>query len=204
MEQELISKKDLLDLTGLSYGALYRYKRKGLIPDDWFIRKATFTGQETFFPKAQILERMEQIRNLKEDISLDEMADVLSGQPTHLSIRRDALLPKISPPLQAIVTALGDTEQLQFDALLAIYTAHVALDSGILAVSECAELLQVLLSHQPLDVTSRIVAFRKSGVFFCELVSGTVLGVSEGTALLLNLPLEQRVSQLKTWIKEQS
>lgn len=48
MEEELISKKDLLDETGISYGQLYRWKRKQLIPEEWFIRKSTFTGQETF------------------------------------------------------------------------------------------------------------------------------------------------------------
>ena len=34
MEQELISKKDLLARYGISYGALYRWKRMGLIPED--------------------------------------------------------------------------------------------------------------------------------------------------------------------------
>ncbi len=51
MSGELISKKDLLDLTGISYGQLYRWKWKNLIPEKWFIRKSTFTGQETFFQK---------------------------------------------------------------------------------------------------------------------------------------------------------
>ncbi|MFZ7625597.1 DUF4004 family protein, partial [Bacillus cereus] len=50
MSTDLISKKDLLELTGISYGQLYRWKRKNLIPEDWFVRKSTFTGQETFFP----------------------------------------------------------------------------------------------------------------------------------------------------------
>lgn len=51
MEQDLMSKKELLELTGISYGQLYRWKRKKLIPEEWFIRKSTFTGQETFFPR---------------------------------------------------------------------------------------------------------------------------------------------------------
>ena len=74
MEQELISKKELLEKYGISYGALYRWKRKGLIPEDWFIKKATVTGQETFFPKALICERVELIQNQKDDHSLDELA----------------------------------------------------------------------------------------------------------------------------------
>lgn len=74
MEQELISKKELLEKYGISYGALYRWKRKGLIPEDWFIKKSTVTGQETFFPKALICERVELILNQKDEISLDELA----------------------------------------------------------------------------------------------------------------------------------
>ena len=78
MEQELLSKKELLERYGISYGALYRWKRKGLIPEDWFIKKSTVTGQETFFPKAQICERVELILGQKEDISLDELAGALN------------------------------------------------------------------------------------------------------------------------------
>ena len=74
MEQELISKKELLERYGISYGALYRWKRKGLIPEDWFIKKSTVTGQETFFPKVLICERVEMIMGQKDDLSLDELA----------------------------------------------------------------------------------------------------------------------------------
>lgn len=77
MEQELLSKKELLERYGISYGALYRWKRKGLIPEDWFIKKATVTGQETFFPKTLICERVELILGQKEDITLDELAGQL-------------------------------------------------------------------------------------------------------------------------------
>ena len=76
MEQELISKKELLEKYAISYGALYRWKRKGLIPEDWFIKKSTVTGQETFFPAKLICERVELIQSQKDELSLDE----LSGQ----------------------------------------------------------------------------------------------------------------------------
>jgi DNA-binding transcriptional MerR regulator len=80
MEQELISKKELLELYDISYGALYRWKRKGLIPEDWFIKKSTVTGQETFFPRDLISERIELIKAQKDDISLDELSKRLSTQ----------------------------------------------------------------------------------------------------------------------------
>ena len=74
MGEELISKKELLERYGISYGALYRWKRKGLIPEDWFLKKATVTGQETFFPRELICERVELIQNQKDDFSLDELS----------------------------------------------------------------------------------------------------------------------------------
>lgn len=79
MEQELISKKDLLAKYGISYGALYRWKRMGLIPEDWFLKKAAVTGQETFFPKSLICERVELILG-KKDVSLEALATELNGK----------------------------------------------------------------------------------------------------------------------------
>jgi len=74
MEENLISKKELLERYSISYGALYRWKRKGLIPEDWFIKKATVTGQETFFPRELICERVELIQSQKDDRSLDDLS----------------------------------------------------------------------------------------------------------------------------------
>ena len=80
MEEKLISKKELLERYSISYGALYRWKRKGLIPEDWFIKKSTVTGQETFFPEALVCERVELIKNQKDDILLDELARELNRE----------------------------------------------------------------------------------------------------------------------------
>ena len=77
-DEKLISKKDLLSRYGISYGALYRWKRKGLIPEDWFIKKSSATGQETFFPRQLICERIALIKKQKEDVSLEELSRLLS------------------------------------------------------------------------------------------------------------------------------
>ena len=79
-DESLLSKKELLERYGISYGALYRWKRKGLIPDEWFIKKSTVTGQETFFPEKLICERVELIQSKKEDVLLDELAKEFSGE----------------------------------------------------------------------------------------------------------------------------
>ena len=76
MDERLISKKELLEMFGISYGALYRWKRMGLIPEDWFIRRSTATGQETFFRREQIIPRMEQIT--QRGASLEDLAAELN------------------------------------------------------------------------------------------------------------------------------
>ncbi|MFA6694177.1 MAG: DUF4004 family protein [Bacillota bacterium] len=76
----LISKKDLLKETGISYGQLYRWKREGLIPEEWFIKQSSYTGQETFFPKTQMLNRIRAIQRLKDQYSLEELAKMLSPE----------------------------------------------------------------------------------------------------------------------------
>lgn len=78
MEEELISKKELLERYAISYGALYRWKRMGLIPEGWFLRRATPTGQETFFRRALICPRVELILSNKEHSSLEALAASLA------------------------------------------------------------------------------------------------------------------------------
>ncbi len=79
-EENLVAKKEVLRQTGISYGQLYRWKRKGLIPEAWFVRRSTFTGQETFFPREKILERIERIKSMKDTHPLDDLADVITQQ----------------------------------------------------------------------------------------------------------------------------
>ncbi len=91
-DDRYISKKRVLEEMGISYGQLYRWKRKGLIPEAWFTRRSTFTGQETFFPRDKILERIRQIKEMKEDHPLDDLADVITQQVnTKLEVAFDRL-----------------------------------------------------------------------------------------------------------------
>jgi DNA-binding transcriptional MerR regulator len=77
-DKELITKKELLIETGISYGQLYRWKREGVIPDEWFIKRSSFTGQETYFKRQQILERIEIVKELRSKYSLEDLSKILS------------------------------------------------------------------------------------------------------------------------------
>ena len=74
-----VSKKDLLQETGISYGQLYRWKREGLIPEEWFVKRASYTGQETFFPRERIIERIGVILERKDEKSLEEIRWEIMG-----------------------------------------------------------------------------------------------------------------------------
>lgn len=106
---DLISKKDLLDVTGISYGQLYRWKRENLIPEAWFIKKASYTGQETFFPKDQILDRVKTILELKDTYTLEELSKMLSPENGgHFTAQEVSSIEEIDPAVaQQIVEIWG-------------------------------------------------------------------------------------------------
>ncbi len=91
MTEDMISKKNILERTGISYGQFYRWKRKGLIPDDWIVHRSTRTGQESYLPKAKVLQRIERIQSLKDDNTLSEIADLLSPEIVEKKYERSSL-----------------------------------------------------------------------------------------------------------------
>lgn len=94
-----ISKKELLRETGISYGQLYRWKRQHLIPESWFVKQSSFTGQETFFPRDQVLERIRAIQHLKDQYSLEELSEFFSPSLDKRNYDSEAIarLPGIEP-----------------------------------------------------------------------------------------------------------
>lgn len=106
-EEDLISKRELLEKYGISYGALYRWKRMGLIPEEWFLRRATPTGQETFFHRGQIRPRVELIR-ARGEVSLESLAEELNGERVQKPRRR------------LIVTDRFSTKSFWLDELTAV------------------------------------------------------------------------------------
>lgn len=130
MAEELISKKEVLRLTGISYGQLYRWKRKGLIPEAWFIRKATPTGQETFFPTAKILDRIQRIQELKEERSLDELVRLLAPEAAPGEVRWDTPL-SLSPIGKEAKDLLWKEGGYTFPELLALACGAEAVRRGV-------------------------------------------------------------------------
>ena len=68
----------------------------GLIPEAWFRRRSTFTGQEAFLPRRQVLERIQRILDLKDRYSLEQIAEMFSPDaPLH---RIDKMVRRTTQP----------------------------------------------------------------------------------------------------------
>jgi len=170
VEPELISKKDLLLACGISYGQLYRWKRKGLIPEDWFVRKSAFTGQETFFPREKMIARVERILSMKdEDASLDEIAEAVSSAPLPDTFAREGLLARevvSAPALDLFAERHPGTSDLRFAELVAVAVADTLLRSGdagrdeaLVAIpsADVAERRRILDLCNEADVRARMI-----------------------------------------------
>lgn len=205
MDKDLISKKELLDLTGISYGQLYRWKRKKLIPEDWFIRKSTYTGQETFFPKQSILARIHNIINMKDDLSLDELAgklsDTSSFTSTVLTTEEVGSRNIVSLTTLRKFGGLSSKEgKHTFDQLIHLFTVDYLLSRGELSLDE-AELLFQTLAEKTERFEGKgwdLFFIRKMGVTsFIMALSPTELVFDEGVRLIAKLSLGDLIEQLK-------
>ena len=203
MEEDLISKKDLLELTGISYGQLYRWKRKGLIPDEWFIRKSTFTGQETFFPRSKVLSRIYRIKDMKEDVSLDDLAEVFSPAPDDVTIQPEDLVQRdivSKEGLSAFLDQCDHSGTLGFEQILSAYATDRIIRSGDVALPEAQIVLQVMrqaqaeFKSQPYD----LFLMRKMGVFTCFAASLPCnIALDESARLIMKLNMTALIEELK-------
>ncbi|SHI21119.1 Protein of unknown function [Sporobacter termitidis DSM 10068] len=175
MEEELISKKELLDATDISYGQLYRWKRKGLIPEDWFIKKSSFTGQETYFPRQKVLSRIEKIKSMKEDVSLDELADVFTPTLSEVALDHGEIVSRgiaSAEVLRIFLEEGGGGEMLSFPDLAALFLLNRLIVAGDIGLEEGKTLLDVMTEAAGALGLEACEVFltRKLGVFSCFIV----------------------------------
>ncbi|MDF2717032.1 MAG: hypothetical protein K0R28_3957 [Paenibacillus sp.] len=203
MEQELISKKELLELTGISYGQLYRWKRKQLIPEQWFVRKSTFTGQETFFPKQSILARIDKIKNMKDDLSLDELADVFSPVADGLSMTKHELLERnivSKTSLELHGQSFTDGPILPFGRILYAYILDKLLQAGEINLDEGKMMLQTIKDNEAKfdNKNWSIVFIRKMGISsFLMIAAADDYAFEAGTKIVARMSIAAASEELK-------
>lgn len=203
MTDDLISKKELLDLTGISYGQLYRWKRKNLIPEEWFIRKSSYTGQETFFPKQQILPRIDKIIHMKEGLSLDELADVFSPTLGEVEMSAQQLIDRniVSlASLELLTEASREQSLYGLEQIMMLYVLEKLLMSGDITRQEGSLLIEVMSDHyyRFRDRASELLLIRKMGVPTFMLVgAGAELYFDQGVKVVLRITLATFMEELK-------
>ncbi|MCC8023041.1 MAG: YhbD family protein [Clostridiales bacterium] len=144
----MISKKELLAVTGISYGQLYRWKREKLIPEEWFIKQSAYTGQETFFPREQILSRVQTILDNKDRYSLEELARMLSSEQTggKLEAQTLAQFDEVDTELARMLVRLQPRSTYELYDLALLSAVTQALQSGSVAREETEPYLERVLS----------------------------------------------------------
>jgi hypothetical protein len=203
LNQELISKKELLEITDISYGQLYRWKRKKLIPEEWFVRKSTFTGQETFFPKTKIIERIEKIKHMKGDISLDDIANMLSPDLTEIQMDKKNLLDRdivSDVTLKFFSEEYGETEKYDFQKILTLYLLDKMFKSGQIGYSEGKMVTKLLKDHYSKfkGRSCELLFFRKLGTSSCCLVANsTQMYFEDDVKIIENLNISNLIEELK-------
>ena len=173
--EELISKKQLLRVARISYGTLYRWKRMHLIPESWFIHKATKTGQETFLPRDRVLARIERIQDLKGELTVEQLQEIFSPNvksfliPVEDFIKLN-LVSKIS--MTVFTSVFPDKKNMKFDDVFGVYVIdHLMRLSGIY-LEDAKQILRMLskyLASQP-SKEYQLLLLRKLGVPMTLLV----------------------------------
>ncbi|BFH65529.1 YhbD family protein [Paenibacillus azoreducens] len=207
-EEDLISKKELLELTGISYGQLYRWKRKNLIPEEWFVRKSSFTGQETFFPRDKILQRIERIKNMKDGLSLDELADMFSPNLGAESMSAVKLIERNIVTifsLELFEEEMGQKELLSFNDILTVYVLHKLLQGGEITREEGKMLIAVMREHYG-DLAAKpceLALIRKMGVPLLFLTeSAEQIYFDKDVKWVFRLSLAASIEELKLKLNE--
>jgi len=201
--EDLISKKELLEVTNISYGQLYRWKRKKLIPEEWFIKKSSFTGQETYFPKEKILDRIEKILSFKEDMQLDDLAEMFSPKVQIDKKSKEELLKlKVidNSTLEIYRKIYGEKEIYDFHHILSMYILDNILPKGEIILDEAKSIIAIINNNymEFQNNNYKIFLMRKLGVSFCiATVENNNVILDETVKVVLKLELSNYIEELK-------
>ncbi|WP_298836985.1 YhbD family protein [Clostridium sp.] len=203
MDEDLITKKELLEVTNVSYGQLYRWKRKNLIPEEWFIKKSSYTGQETYFPRLKILDRIEKILNMKDDISLDDLAQMFSPQLADVFLSEKDLLTKnivTDQTLKTYKNIYGEIKTFSFQKILYVLLLEKSLISENISIDESKLMLETLEENYILldGKNCEVIFISKFGISLCFLITRpNEIYIDKHSKIMLRLNISLCIEELK-------
>jgi len=177
MEEQLISKIELLKVANISYGTLYRWKRLGLIPENWFIHKATDIGQATYLPREKVLARIERIQELKNELTVEQMQELFSANVKSFKIplkdfRELDLVSKIA--ITAFTSVFPLKEYLDFNDVFSMYVVDHLMKLSGFYLEDAKQVLRLLCKYLSKETSKdyQLLLLRKMGVPMTVLVKG--------------------------------
>ena len=201
-KEELISKKELLSLTHISYGQLYRWKRMNIIPEDWFIKKSSSTGQETYFKRDKILERIEVILSMKDNASLDEIAALFNKKEEEKVVELTYIIEKkaVSEAAGKVYASLyGSDKPLGKREIIILSIIEKYILNSTITAEELKLLMEMMT--QAINVLynqeGRIALYRKIGVPFVVGYKNNETVVIDSQAVkIIEVDLVQEFTQM--------
>ena len=201
-----ISKVDLLRETGVSYGQFYRWKRMGLIPEAWFRRRSTFTGQGTFLPRKKVLDRIRQIQGLKSQYSLTRIAQMLSPDVVQRRYSSDdlAAMSWLSPRARALLppaaSEAGFLDVLCWTAIDRLLDAGSLRDSQVVPAGEA--LRERFGELDPLAAERRLTVITRDGETAVALHAGKCL-FDRSWSVAASVDLNRLIEEIKVRLRDQ-
>lgn len=201
--KNLVSKQDLLKEKNISYGQLYRWKRMGLIPENWFKNMPTKTGQETFFEKDQIYKRIDKIGFLRKEMTLMEMKSYFKGGvPEDIRLRKEEILNLkiLSPEILKVYDSLYIKDSgYRFLDLLYIYIGsdlHLNYDINVETVFKLIK--EIDLNYKKLkEFNFKISIYKKLGIVIPVLHIENSIYFFDGDIVLKDYDIKKCVNKLK-------
>lgn len=188
-----------------------------MIPDEWLVHKSTKTGQESFLPADKILTRIKKIKELKENNTLKEIADLLSPELVEKKYEKSIInyIDWIDDDLlRTYEEIIGTKKHYSFNDIVYLKVLHRLKKSGESARNTYLALETLdSLDDEAYELDQKIILARRKPEFqknekgqimdsgFCLIATGEVqFDPSIKVAKTLNLP--ELVRELKLEMRE--
>ncbi len=179
----------------------------GLIPEAWFRRRATFTGQETFLPREKLLDRIRRIQELKDRHSLEEIGQLLSPDLADRVYSLDELSAGVvlSARARDLFPTDIDAARLRFSDLVCLAAIDELSRQGGLADEHVrlagVTLLKSLSELKDVTGERHLVLAERDGATVAMIHTGQIV-FDEPTKVLVSLNVDQLIEDLKVRLRE--
>lgn len=167
--------------------------------------KINFYRAGDVFPKERILERVDRIQKMKENLSLDEMAEMFSPSVGEVNLSKMELVKRglaSETTINLYLDQFKDSpEKFQFEGILTVYLVEKLLQSGDISLEEAKMVikLQTIIFLRKKQSYGELVIVRKLGITTCFIVQSTTdFVMDKGTKLIVKIAFTNEMEELRT------